>query len=276
MEVVFMKKTMKKSALLSSVAMLIVSAIVLTSATYAWFSSSKVVAVEELDASVKVTTGLLISVDKGGEWGTQVDFADAVSVNGTWGAGYQNDMVFDPVSTADGETWISAVYNEDTSTLDTSAAVVGTNLVAVPLWVTGPVDANVKAVVKFDGTDSQAAKCMKFALVPANEAGDAVASGAYADAVAAEANADNKFMGISSAGTAATSGAYVSDGGKTINEVAADGGITFTIPAGTSTDAPMKYVAFLWLEGNDADCEMLKFDVAGEDVTFAMTLEIVD
>ena len=50
-----MKKTMRKSALLSSVAMLIVSAIVLTSATYAWFSSSKVVAVEELAAAGELT-----------------------------------------------------------------------------------------------------------------------------------------------------------------------------------------------------------------------------
>ncbi len=270
-----MKKTMRKSALLSSVAMLIVSAIVLTSATYAWFSSSKVVAVEELEASVKVSTGLLISVDKGGEWGTQVDFADAVAVKDGWGAGYQKDMVFDPASSEDAQNWITAIYDEDTKSLGTSAAVIGTNVVAVPLWVTGPVGETVKAVVNFDGTDSQAAKCMKFALVPASgDAGDVI--GTYDKAVAAEANADSKFMGISAAGTAATSGAYVSDGGKTIDEVALDGGIEFTIAEGTTTDAPMMFVAYLWLEGNDADCEMLKFDVAGEDVKFAMTLNIVE
>lgn len=271
-----MKKTMRKSALLSSVAMLIVSAIVLTSATYAWFSSSKVVAVEELEASVKVSTGLLISVDKGGEWGTQVDFADAVAVKDGWGAGYQKDMVFDPASSEDAQNWITAIYDEDTKTLGTSAAVIGTNVVAVPLWVTGPVGETVKAVVNFDGTDSQAAKCMKFALVPASgEAGDVI--GAYDKAVAAEANADNQFMGVSAAGsTTAADGAYVTDGGKNIAEVAADGGITFTIAEGTTTDAPMMFVAYLWLEGNDADCSMLEFDVAGEDVKFAMTLNIVE
>lgn len=267
-----MKKTMRKSALLSSVAMLIVSAIVLTSATYAWFSSSKVVAVEELSAEVKVSTGLLISVDHGDNWGTLVDFRDADAVKTGWGAGYPD--VFDPVSTADGNAWISAIYDEDTDTLNTADAVPGEEgtFVAVPLWVTGPVGEEVKATITMTA-DETTAKCLKFALLPS---ANGETADSYSQAVAATPNDDNQFMGISSAGTAATSGAYVSDGGATISEIAADGGITFTIPEGTSTDAPIKYIAYLWLEGNDADCDMLNFDMGGEELDFSMTLSIVE
>ncbi len=267
-----MKKTMRKSALLSSVAMLIVSAIVLTSATYAWFSSSKVVAVEELSAEVKVSTGLLISVDHGDNWGTLVDFDDADAVKSGWGAGYPD--VFDPVSTADGNDWIEAIYDEDTDTLNTAAATPGEEgtFVAVPLWVTGPVGETVKAVITMSADDTTA-KCLKFALLPS---ADGETADSYSQAVAATANDPAGFMGVSSAGTTtAADGAYVTDGGKNISEVAADGGITFTIAEGTTTDAPMMFIAYLWLEGNDADCDMLKFDMAGEELDFSMTLEIV-
>ena len=68
-----MKKTMRKSALLSSIAMLVVSAIVLTSATYAWFSSSKDVNVTGIDSTVKVADGLLISfTGADGSWNTSL------------------------------------------------------------------------------------------------------------------------------------------------------------------------------------------------------------
>lgn len=270
-----MKKTMRKSALLSSIAMLIVSAIVLTSATYAWFSSSKVVSVKELSAEVKVSTGLLISVDHGGNWGTQVDFDDADAVKAGWGAGIPD--VFDPVSTANGNAWIEAIYDEDTDTLNTTEATPGEEgtFVAVPLWVTGPVGEKVKANITMTA-DTTTAKCLKFALLDAEgDNGDVVKSGAYTAAVAATPNDPSGFMGVSAAGVTAADGAYVTDGGANIAEVAADGGIEFTIVEGTSTDAPMMFIAYLWLEGNDVDCDMLKFDMGGEELDFAMTLEIV-
>lgn len=265
-----MKKTMRKSALLSSVAMLIVSAIVLTSATYAWFSSSKKVYVEELEASVKVSTGLLISVDKGGEWGTQVDFADAVAVKDGWVAGVPER--FDPVSTSNGNDWITAVFEE--TDLSVSSVTPGEKFVAVPLWVTGPIGDTVKAVVNFDGTDATAAKNVKFALIPTTDGQTATG---YSKAVAADGSSGT-FNGVSAKGTTDTTenSAYVTSGGTTVSEVAADGGITFTIAEGTSTDAPMMFLAYIWLEGNDPDCKMLDFDVAGEDITFAMSLEIVE
>ena len=268
-----MKKTMKKSALLSSVAMLIVSAIVLTSATYAWFSSSKVVSVTDLEASVKVTTGLLISVDKGREWGTSFEFDDAVAVKDGWSTA-KDVEIFNPVSTANGNTWFAATYED--GALVPQDVNYGKDFVAVPLWVTGPAAAEVAVHVDFTGTDETAAKNAKFAILK-SEDGETV-SETYAKAIAADGSTGT-FMGVSAAGSTVDTtenSAYTTDGGVTISEVGADGKITFTIDEGTSTDAPIKFIVFVWLEGNDEDCKMLDFDVAGEDIKFSMQLKIVE
>ena len=269
-----MKKTMKKSALLSSVAMLIVSAIVLTSATYAWFSSSKKVYVNELEANVKVTTGLLISVDKGGEWGTSFEFNDAVAFKDGWATAKEVET-FNPVSTEDGNNWLSAVFEDADTGLVEQDVNLGKDFVAVPLYVTGPIGSEVKANVTFDGTDDTAAKNVKFTLLRVDD--NMTVTDTYSKAVAADGSTGT-FMGVSGIGTTNTTenSAYTTDGGKNISEVAADGGITFTIVDGTSTDAPMKFVVYVWLEGNDEDCKMLDFDVAGEDIKFSMSLEIVE
>lgn len=58
-----MKKTIKKRAFVSAIAMLIVSAIVLTSSTFAWFSMSKEATVEQMDLTVSSPEGIQISAN---------------------------------------------------------------------------------------------------------------------------------------------------------------------------------------------------------------------
>lgn len=58
-----MKKTIKKRAFVSAIAMLIVSAIVLTSSTFAWFSMSKQATVESMDLTVSSPEGIQISAN---------------------------------------------------------------------------------------------------------------------------------------------------------------------------------------------------------------------
>lgn len=58
-----MKKTFKKRAFISAIAMLVVSAIVLTSATYAWFSMAKRVEVAEMELNVTSPEGIQISAN---------------------------------------------------------------------------------------------------------------------------------------------------------------------------------------------------------------------
>ncbi len=58
-----MKKTIKKRAFVSAIAMLIVSAIVLTSSTFAWFSMSKEASVDSMDLTVSSPEGIQISAN---------------------------------------------------------------------------------------------------------------------------------------------------------------------------------------------------------------------
>ena len=58
-----MKNTIKKRAFVSAIAMLIVSAIVLTSSTFAWFSMSKEASVESMDLTVSSPEGIQISAN---------------------------------------------------------------------------------------------------------------------------------------------------------------------------------------------------------------------
>lgn len=58
-----MKKTIKKRAFVSAIAMLIVSAIVLTSSTFAWFSMSKQATVDSMDLTVSSPEGIQISAN---------------------------------------------------------------------------------------------------------------------------------------------------------------------------------------------------------------------
>ena len=67
---------MKKRSLFAAVAMLIVSAVVLTSATYAWFASGSKADIDTIGASISNSDGtLLISVDST-NWGTNLEYAD--------------------------------------------------------------------------------------------------------------------------------------------------------------------------------------------------------
>ncbi len=67
---------MKKRSLFAAVAMLIVSAVVLTSATYAWFASGSKADIGTIGASISNSDGtLLISVDST-NWGTNLEYAD--------------------------------------------------------------------------------------------------------------------------------------------------------------------------------------------------------
>lgn len=76
-----MKHT-KKGAILSAVSMLVVSAIALSSATFAWFSSGNAVGVDQIQASVSNSDGsILISATGVGEtWKTQLTLTDLQGV----------------------------------------------------------------------------------------------------------------------------------------------------------------------------------------------------
>lgn len=77
-----MKKTIKKRAFVSAIAMLIVSAIVLTSSTFAWFSMSKQATVEQMDLTVSSPEGIQISANASA-WTASLTNDDFFNVDST-------------------------------------------------------------------------------------------------------------------------------------------------------------------------------------------------
>lgn len=77
-----MKKTFKKRAFISAIAMLIVSAIVLTSSTFAWFTMSKKATVEQMNLTVTSPEGIQISANTNA-WTTAITLSDLTGESGT-------------------------------------------------------------------------------------------------------------------------------------------------------------------------------------------------
>lgn len=89
---------MKKRSLLAAVAMLIVSAIVLTSATYAWFATNTTVSVEEVQASVSNTDGSILISEDGLTWRTSLTKDQLAGVAGNSFATNFTPISVDPES----------------------------------------------------------------------------------------------------------------------------------------------------------------------------------
>ncbi len=77
-----MKNTLRRRTFISAIAMLIVSAIVLTSSTFAWFSMAKVVEVQEMDLTITAPDGVQISANTSA-WTTSLTKSDFTGESGT-------------------------------------------------------------------------------------------------------------------------------------------------------------------------------------------------
>lgn len=97
---------MKKRALLSAIAMLVISAIVLTSATFAWFSMGTTVSATDITVNVSEADGLLISADNT-NFSTSITFAQIKAQNEGLG-----ETKLNPVSSNNGTAFVGGLLNE--------------------------------------------------------------------------------------------------------------------------------------------------------------------
>jgi len=96
---------MKKRSLIASIAMLLVSAIVLSTSTYAWFSAGAAVSVEKITASVQKTDGSILISATGAEntWGYTLETATITALfNNASETDYVNPTSLVPVSVMPG------------------------------------------------------------------------------------------------------------------------------------------------------------------------------
>lgn len=139
-----MKKTIKKRAFISAIAMLIVSAIVLTSSTFAWFSMAKKVEVEAMNLSITSPEGIQLSANATA-WTTKLTAAE---LKGEAVSPYERFNAYE------GNTNHLLDTNEYLSPA-TSALMVSSGF---PTWYTGSIDAdgmlNITKVTSDTANDS--------------------------------------------------------------------------------------------------------------------------
>jgi len=163
-----MKHT-KKRAILSAVAMLVVSAIALSSATFAWFSAGTTVSAGLLSASITNNDGsLVITADlpANNNWKTNLDATDIIGATGTGNVlptgmtvAAPTDGVFTPVTVDFSAASISPIAGQ----IDIGATAPFTHTVKAngnaaggylkyTVWVKASTATNIKITPYFNNT----------------------------------------------------------------------------------------------------------------------------
>lgn len=299
-----MKKTFKKRAFISAIAMLIVSAIVLTSATYAWFSMAKRVEVESMELNVTSPEGIQISANTSA-FTTKLTVDDIKGASSTRFTAYEGNInnvpetVKPSSSTFATSGFLPKFFDgsiNDQGKMDVYAREdVGSGFVAFDLFIkvkaattvkfgssTVTCEANTElptamriALVKCGTVAEKADAATIKSVLPGNALGSKViyepdASLHTAAATALGASGVMETKGIQTAGlNIATNKPFTNTiSGAAINATIA----TVAKDAKIDVNAGITRMrVYMWMEGNDVDCAN---DVAGATINFNLVLEI--
>ena len=239
-----MKANSKRRVLVSSVAMLLVALISLSTATFAWFTSSTTATANGINVTTSKASKLQIS-SVNVDWGTLIDYD------------VDNKLLL-PTSTATGTSWFKADADKDSEfTLKAGTVESVTDLsnyvIADQLNVRNAGEATVEGVtITFTVPDNY----LRVALVPAAEKG---ANAALSDDFTKHVyDAD----GVAYTGLTATDGTGTSITPKT----------TYTINVGDLTKDQVKYFnLYVWFEGQDVDCYDANAGAEVSDIEFKVT-----
>lgn len=241
-----MKKNSKKRVLLSSVAMLMIGAVSLGTATYAWFTTDATPTADGINVKTSKVSTLLLSKSDKSDWKTHIDY------------GVKNDddtaKEMFPTSSGDGVNWFAGNAKDGDGTLDTSKDLTDVTGDAnyiyteqLNIWNAGATAMNgVKITFSLAGTNSQYARV---ALVPADADGKALTTVAYTgqkigftNCIFAKADENVNYKPIIS--TKGTEGAEIKP--STTYEV---------LVGDMDMDAYAYYNLYVWFEGQDKDCK---------------------
>lgn len=301
-----MKKTFKKRAFISAIAMLIVSAIVLTSATYAWFSMAKKVEVESMELNVTSPEGIQISANTSA-FTTKLTAEDIKGTSSTRFKAYDGHINNIPETVKPSSTsletngskikWFDGSINEQGRMVISDVNnEVGSGIVAFDLFV------KVKDAqkVKFGSTtvtcadNPEVITAMRVALVSygtvAEKAGASVIQNATVTGrTTYELDPNNHTTTVNekvAAGKAIPETKSIRYSGvapvnSDFTNIVSSNDYTYTLRgdiAKTPEAATINVGAgithlrvYMWMEGNDVDCAN---DVAGSTINFNLVLEI--
>ena len=306
-----MKKTLRRRTFISAIAMLIVSAIVLTSSTFAWFSMAKKVEVESMELNITSPDGVQLSANTSA-FTTMLTVADIKGESGARWSAYESNQnnfpeLLSPASSAMLCTnSLPKFYTgsiDDTGKLNISAVTsdVNSGYVAFDIFVKLGQDQKVfwdqTTVTCDDNPDTITA--MRVALVncgtvdPKAEADEILTKfpqNSYQNRVVMfEPDSYNHTDDSKYEDGATVTDVYLNKevSGLTPNgngqNITTHGSYTIAAPCERSTEADTsnswfdglaginRVRVYLWMEGNDVDCEN---SVAGSSIDFNLVLTI--
>ena len=250
---------MKKRSLFAAVAMLIVSAIVLTSSTYAWFAASHDATVNQVAASIKASDLGNIQVKvSGGQWKTSLS-AEELYAAGNGAKAFANAVDYNPtvslsavkVADFDGSNYTVSngslgdvlIYSFDVRALNAEAG----KSISVPVTF---APGNVPAIFGAIRVDSDALATKIYG------------SGGYTQVGTVTAATDKNTTGN-------TNGVIDADEPTDSNTlgttVTANGGISDTLTLDASTEHTI--TVYVWAEGQNVNC-VDTIDISGCGFTF--------
>ena len=254
-----MKKNSKKRVLLSSVAMLMVGAVSLGTATYAWFTQNAVATAKGLNVHTQQNSNILLSeTGQDNTWGYTVDY------------GYEDQLML-PSSTANFTNFFTgnAADGDATGALDTTSLKAATNSGTDVYYISK--DLFIKAAslteeeeaaggidVKWNLTvDSEAANYLRVALVEVAPTGRTVS-------VWSEDTTELTTKGINNA--------QLKDGAVQTTDYKSQTTKTATFASKIKADGTNQYKIVVWFEGQDEQCNDL---LAGQTADVSFTFEKV-
>lgn len=255
---------MKKRSLVAALAMLMVSAIVLTSSTYAWFATGTTAKVSGISATVSNSSGNITISANGTDYATTLDFAtDFQGVTGNLTPANFQPVSFNPEaltfvagSIAQGEdsgnvaTFGKLVFNPALATGDSD------KYIQLKVYVKSSVDCSVTVAADMAGSVYQ----FIYAAIYDDAEGTAdykvynTASRTYTPVVSATAGIDVDTDNIMTSKDKLTDGASEYNAlGNAVNSV--DGaGENETVTLNLKANTPQTITLYVWAEGNDSLC----------------------
>lgn len=265
---------MKRKALITSTALLLVALICLATASYAWFTSGNSNTIAEISMSVSAGDSALMvtpaDLSNGYAEGTYVtsltddSFDGGIGINNPGDANGSSDGAFlranstTGVFNADGELAFIKPdsYANNTWTMESAATFANKNgYVVYAFWAKSAVAATAKLNVTLTGGSSDKKTAVKIGYVGGLTAAPAASNslGIYALDGATESIDRLSVAG----GTSTWNGTkFVASEGTFTNGT--DSAYTATALGGTVTfaaDTPQLFVVAVWLEGQDAQCQ---------------------
>lgn len=295
-----MKKTVKKRAFISAIAMLIVSAIVLTSSTFAWFSMSKEVEVSSMNLNITTADGISISANTH-KFGTSLTKDEITPAAGSEGQGLAADAdhtnaipeLLSPVSSTLGlvngyPVFFKGSINDNKKLITTKVTNEKEGgFVVFDIFVQVSEEKDVKLYGSSIGAEDSVKAALRMGVINCGSADYSVKDEAKEITTRSQSsvslwivdgnkNDETKYLSSSFGGgslnpTDTTNPVITNDytddtKAEKICTATDASGLTFRAQKGVN-----RVRIYLWVEGNDIDC---KNDIAGSSLTFELKLGI--